>query len=232
MNLLKSFLRILKARPYSIPGLLRSKFLFWFVYIVRKLKIVQYPNVIFGKNIQLQTLLGLKAEYPNAHIHLGDDSIIYEYAKIEAYGNGEIFIGEKCILGDVLIYGRKKISLGKRVLLSWNVMIQDYNPHPIDQKERRLQVEEMIRQFSPKFKQGNDTKYKPYNFASEEIYIGDDVWLGANSTILKGAHIEEGCIVSAGSVVFKGHYPARSLIIGNPAKAVKTIEPLNSKQDL
>jgi acetyltransferase-like isoleucine patch superfamily enzyme len=191
--------------------------LFGLILTVRKFKIFQYPNVIFGKNIQLQTLLGLKAECPNAYIYLDDDCIIYENAKLEAYDSAEIRIGEMTILGDVRIYARKKISLGKRVLVSWNVMIQDYNPHPINQQERRSQVECIIGRSIV-------NSLKPNYFASDEIFIGDDVWLGANSIVLKGAHIEEGCIVSAGSVVYKGHYPARSLIIGNPAKVTKTLE--------
>lgn len=230
MDLLKTFIRVLKTRPYSIPSLIRMRFLFWMVFIFRKFNIVQYPNVIFSKNVRLQTLLGIKAECPNAYIYLGDDCIIYEYAQLQAYGTGEIHIGPECILGDVMIYSRKKITFGKRVLVSWNVMLQDYNPHPVRQEERRLQVEEMVRKFSPRFdsvknKYVQATDFKMNDFASEEIYIGDDVWLGANSIVLKGAYIEEGCIVSAGSVVYKGRYPARSLILGNPAKVVKNLGP-------
>jgi acetyltransferase-like isoleucine patch superfamily enzyme len=203
------------------------------VFIFRKFSIVQYPNVIFSRNVRLQTILGVKAECPNAYIYLGDDCIIYEYAQLQAYGTGEIHIGAESILGDVMIYARKKITLGKRVLVSWNVMLQDYNPHPVHQVDRRQQVEEMVRKFSPRFRpiENNNTHtsdFKMNDFASEEIYIGDDVWLGANSIVLKGAHIEEGCIVSAGSVVYKGHYPARSLILGNPAKVVKNLDPTST----
>lgn len=33
------------------------------------------------------------------------------------------------------------------------------------------------------------------------IVIEDDVWVGANVTILDGAHISRGCVIAAGSVV-------------------------------
>ena len=36
-----------------------------------------------------------------------------------------------------------------------------------------------------------------------DVTIEDDVWIGANSTILKGVTIGRGSIVSAGSVVTK-----------------------------
>lgn len=46
------------------------------------------------------------------------------------------------------------------------------------------------------------------------IIIGDDVWIGANSTILSGVTIENGAIIAAGSVVTK-NIPAYSICIGN-----------------
>lgn len=226
MKLLQSIWIILKTRPLHIPTLFRSKLLFWMVFIFRKLRIVHYPNVKFGKNIRLQTLLGLKAECPNALIIIEDDCIIYEKARLEAYGCGQIKIGSQSILGDVVIYSRNKVNLGRRVLVAWNVMIQDFNPHPTSTTQRRRQVEQMIEQFSPQFSKQTTLPQRIFqnDFESEEIFIGDDVWLGANCIILKGAQIGEGSIVAAGAVVFKGTYPAKSILMGNPARVVKTTE--------
>jgi carbonic anhydrase/acetyltransferase-like protein (isoleucine patch superfamily) len=51
--------------------------------------------------------------------------------------------------------------------------------------------------------------------------IGDGCLIGINSTILNGARIGEGSIVAAGAVVPEGReFPARSLIVGVPAKQV------------
>lgn len=55
------------------------------------------------------------------------------------------------------------------------------------------------------------------------IRIGNNVWIGLNSIVLKGTEIGDNSIVSAGSVV-KGSFPAYSLISGNPAKLVKVLE--------
>jgi acetyltransferase-like isoleucine patch superfamily enzyme len=52
------------------------------------------------------------------------------------------------------------------------------------------------------------------------ISIGDDVWIGANVTILKGISIGDGAVVAAGSVVVKD-IPPYGIAVGNPAKVIK-----------
>ena len=52
------------------------------------------------------------------------------------------------------------------------------------------------------------------------VVIEDDVWCGANVTILKGGTIGKGSIVAAGSVVTKS-FPEYSIIVGVPAKLIK-----------
>lgn len=54
----------------------------------------------------------------------------------------------------------------------------------------------------------------------ETIIIGNDVWIGANVTILKGVHIGDGAVIGAGSIVVKD-IPAYSIAVGNPAQVVK-----------
>ena len=52
------------------------------------------------------------------------------------------------------------------------------------------------------------------------VIIEDDVWCGANVTILKGVTIGRGSVVAAGSVVTKSCAPY-SIIGGVPAKLIK-----------
>lgn len=54
----------------------------------------------------------------------------------------------------------------------------------------------------------------------EEVIIEDDVWCGANVTILKGVTIGHGSVVAAGAVVTKS-FPPYSIIGGVPAKLLK-----------
>ncbi len=55
--------------------------------------------------------------------------------------------------------------------------------------------------------------------------VGDGALIGIQAVILNGAVIGKGCLVGAGALVTEGkHFPDHSLIIGAPAKAVRTLE--------
>lgn len=53
-----------------------------------------------------------------------------------------------------------------------------------------------------------------------EVIIKDDVWIGANVTLLKNAIIQEGCIIAANSLVNKKTIPY-TIYGGTPAKPLK-----------
>ena len=54
----------------------------------------------------------------------------------------------------------------------------------------------------------------------KDVVIDNDVWIGANVTILKGVHVGEGAIIAAGSLVTKD-VPAFGIVGGVPAKLIK-----------
>ncbi|MEN7366506.1 acyltransferase [Bacillus safensis] len=62
-----------------------------------------------------------------------------------------------------------------------------------------------------------------------EVYIGDEVLIGANSTILPGVTIGDGAIVSAGTLVHKD-VPAGSFVGGNPMRMIYTKEEMDARQ--
>jgi acetyltransferase-like isoleucine patch superfamily enzyme len=57
-------------------------------------------------------------------------------------------------------------------------------------------------------------------FSRGNIIIGDDVWIGANCTILDNVKINTGSIIAAGSIVTKD-VPPYAIVGGNPAKVIK-----------
>jgi len=50
-----------------------------------------------------------------------------------------------------------------------------------------------------------------------DMYIDDDVWIGANVTIMPGVHIGQGAVIGAGAVVTKD-IPPYAIAYGLPAK--------------
>ena len=54
--------------------------------------------------------------------------------------------------------------------------------------------------------------------------IGDECLIGMGAIVLNGAELADGCIVGAGAVVTgKMKAPENSLLLGSPAKIVKTV---------
>ncbi|AZB44446.1 acyltransferase [Bacillus sp. FJAT-42376] len=61
-----------------------------------------------------------------------------------------------------------------------------------------------------------------------DVIIGDEVMIGANSTILPGVTIGDGAIVSAGTLVHKD-VPAGAFAGGNPMRIIYTKEEMEKR---
>jgi len=155
---------------------------------------------------------------------IGENSVIYESNTLEAYGTATITVGANSILGGARIVSRSAVTIGARCLCSWGVFIQDFDPHSILPDKRRQEVLSMVTSFYPSLgcTLKPEDKESTIEFSASPITIGEDVWIGANAIILKGVVLGDGCVVAAGAVVTRGHYPPGSIIAGNPAKVVKT----------
>lgn len=53
-----------------------------------------------------------------------------------------------------------------------------------------------------------------------DTVVGNDVWIGQNSTILPGVHIGDGAIIGLNSVVSKDVEPY-TIVAGNPARFIR-----------
>lgn len=56
--------------------------------------------------------------------------------------------------------------------------------------------------------------------AFEPVFIGNDVWIGANAFIMPGAVIGDRCVISASSVVGRKEYPEGTILAGYPARKI------------
>jgi len=56
--------------------------------------------------------------------------------------------------------------------------------------------------------------------------IGDATLVGMGATIMNGAKIGRGCLIGANALITEGkEFADNSLIVGSPAKAIRTLDP-------
>lgn len=117
-----------------------------------------------------------------------------------------VSIGDNSYLGPrtKIMSTRAKVKIGKDVMFGPDVTIITGN-HRYDIVGRTM------------ISITNDEKHIEDD---QDVIIEDDVWIGANATILKGVNIGQGAIVAAGAVVTKDVLPY-CIVGGNPANIIK-----------
>lgn len=73
-------------------------------------------------------------------------------------------------------------------------------------------------------------KYGDVLGSSGKVTIGNNVFIGSDTIILKGAQIQDNVIIGAGSVVHSGTIPSDSVAAGNPARVLMTLEDYRRKR--
>lgn len=120
------------------------------------------------------------------------------YPRISIRGRGCLTIGEGCSINSGSIFGLTcDLTLGRQVMIADNVSFRT-----ADHEFSDLSI--------PMMKQGE----RPL-----PIVVGDDVWIGANATILRGVVIGQGAIIAAHAVVIKDVHPFE-IVGGVPAKKI------------
>lgn len=121
---------------------------------------------------------------------------------LHTWEGGRIEIDDGTGASAVVISSRSGVKIGRHCNIGGNVRIFDHDFHALDAEVRR----------GPR---GCD------DCATKPITIGDDVFIGTQSIILKGVTIGDRAVIGAGSVVTKD-VPADAIVAGNPAAVVRT----------
>lgn len=130
---------------------------------------------------------------------------MYQRSVILARDGGRVKIGNDVSMSAVTIYAFKNIEIGDGTLIGANTKIFDSDFHPVDPEWRR--------------KDSNDKEHT----RMRETIIGENVFIGCNSLILKGVHIGDNAVIGAGSVVTKD-VPPNCVAAGNPAVVIRQYE--------
>lgn len=125
---------------------------------------------------------------------------VYAGSRINVNAGAKLSLGSGYMNHDCVIDCFDSISIGHHVVISERVVLRDSDNHTIKDMEAIPSDESAV---------------------TAPIIIGDHVWVGMNTIVLKGVTIGEGAVVAAGSVVNKD-VPPHCLVAGVPAKVVKT----------
>ena len=142
---------------------------------------------------------------------LGDRVRVYTWTAFNLEPGGFIEIGDDAILVGPVFMCAERITIGRRVLLSYNVTIADCDFHPRDPE---LRIRDAIAN-AP----GGDRDRRP-PLVAKPVVIEDDAEVGIGAIILKGVRIGAGSRVGAGAVVARD-VPPGAVVEGNPARLVE-----------
>ena len=220
-NIATKVIKTFRERPFYMLKYAREAIEYTLSHLV--IRLTAGSNITVGRNPHVINPLCFKSERPDAYIKVGDNFTAYAKCSVSAWGHGKINIGAYCSFGrNTSIDSRNSVTIGDHVLISWDVMITDYNPHPIDPNQRAIEMEHSTLMLWPQFARMPAGRAYTPDFTTAPIAIQDNVWIGARAIILKGVTIGQGSIVGAGAVV-AGDIPPYSIAAGNPAKVVKKI---------
>lgn len=118
--------------------------------------------------------------------------LVYDGATLEFRGDTS--------MSNTVIVATKKVEIGNNVMIGGGVTIIDSDFHTMDYT---------------KWNTSGDAK----DMVSKPVNIGNNVFIGMESLILKGVTIGDNAIIAARSVVNKD-VPTNAIVGGNPAKII------------
>jgi acetyltransferase-like isoleucine patch superfamily enzyme len=150
---------------------------------------------------KISALADIETSVKGSKLIIGDNVLIDSFVKIKFTGGlGDVIIGNDSFLNSgCVIYSGNGVSIGKNVLVAANCTFAAVN-HAFENKNELI----CLQGFLP---------------SKGGIIIEDDVWIGANVTILDGAIIRKGAVIGANSFVNK-EVEQYSVNAGNPLKQI------------
>jgi acetyltransferase-like isoleucine patch superfamily enzyme len=131
-------------------------------------------------------------------VRIGSRSGVYNGCFFDLGPAGEVEVGDYCTLVGVVFATNGRVRIGSYSFLAHEVVIADA---PAAAPWRAPDTE------------------GPVAEPDDCVVIGENVWIGAKTVLLKGARLGDDSVVGAGTVVDFG-VPPRAIVGGNPARIV------------
>lgn len=198
---------------------------------------MNFHNLLFRINERLKNIINTqkndyyKREYGfnnvfianNARINIENKDLsnisvgqnVQIYGDINIFKSGSFKIGKNSFVGEFSkIFVFSNIEIGDNCLISHGVTVMDSDTHSKDFQERADEyynnVVKGIQRDPNNMVVANPTK------------IGNDVWIGCNSIILKGVTIGDRAIIGAGSII-NTDIPCDSVVTNNIVLNIKEL---------
>ncbi|MCX8649486.1 acyltransferase [Gilliamella sp. B2776] len=144
----------------------------------------------------------------------------FNSASITIRNGGELEIGDLCELrGRIIIESNCKLTIGNGLICNDMIFIHVAENGAISIGDDCLFAN--CRIYNSDMHGIFDRQTGKRINRSKDVVIEDKVWLARDTIILKGARINKGCVVGAGTLV-NGSFIDFSMIAGSPAKIIKT----------
>ena len=157
-------------------------------------------KILYGSRIQMAKINSLKGRieidlFSDAKCRISNFLMTAGPFYIKCTDKAEITIGDNCFFNhNCSLTAAENIVIGNQCMFANNFVVVD---HDHDRKDGKI-LKELV---------------------SAPVKIGNNVWCGANVTVLKGVTIGDGAVIAAGSVVNRD-VAAYSVVAGVPARKI------------
>jgi len=166
-------------------------------FIILKRSLVSSgANLIFEDGISIHPCFNFNLA-KGSFIHICRSVLLSAYGEIKV--EGTLRIGEGTFIGrGVMICCRKSVEIGNDCLIAEYVSIRDHD-HNFSDTTVPINLQ---------------------GFSDASVHIGNNVWIGAKTTILKGISIGDNSIIGSNAVVTRD-IPCNVVAVGVPARIIR-----------
>lgn len=172
-------------------------------FIVKNTILIESGNnnrMLIGNNVRL-TNSKILFYGSNNEIIVGDNTDLNGVVFWIEENNNKILIGENTTIEgntELAACEGTNIEIGKDCMFSHSILVRTTDSHSIiDENNVRINK-------------------------ADNVYIGNHVWVGLQSLILKGSHIPDACVLGARSIVSSSNeIENHTVVVGSPARCVR-----------